>query len=258
MLNLFWAVQACFLAILVACGPLAIAASLAPGAGDVFRRWLSAFVEVAVWPIFAAIILEMLAVGADRIINAKGDGDWFALLVLCTVLVLMIACVPTIASRLVGQGFGAVGPMLMSAAHTPLGVGGRLLKQLDPRPFGGGATVASAVAVVRVAPHWGQRDTIFEYYRRRSGPEEPFVAYQMNWKGENFYTGNHVPAFVASGAKFKSWLAEQREEGTRVVYFTTEHSRESSLKTDLGKVTRFERLTTKTLNNKFFLARVEL
>lgn len=114
------------------------------------------------------------------------------------------------------------------------------------------------VYVVKVAPHWGQRETIFEYYRRRKGPEEPLVAYQMNWKGENFYTGNHVPAFVASGAKFKSWLGEQREQGARVLYFTTEHSRESSLKTDLGKVTRFERLTTKTLNNKFFLARVEL
>jgi 4-amino-4-deoxy-L-arabinose transferase-like glycosyltransferase len=114
------------------------------------------------------------------------------------------------------------------------------------------------VYVVKAAPHWGQRETIFEYYRRRRGPEEPLVAYQMNWKGENFYTGNHVPAFVASGAKFKSWLTEQKEEGTRVVYFTTEHSRESSLKTDLGKVTRFERLTTKALNNKFVLARVEL
>jgi hypothetical protein len=114
------------------------------------------------------------------------------------------------------------------------------------------------VYVVKAAPHWGQRETIFEYYRRRRGPDEPIVAYQMNWKGENFYTGNHVPAFVASGAKFKSWLGEQREQGTRVIYFTTEHSREGSLKTDLGKVTRFERLTTKTLNNKFFLARVEL
>jgi hypothetical protein len=30
------------------------------------------------------------------------------------------------------------------------------------------------------------------------------------------------------------------------------------LKKDLGKVRRFERLTHKTLNNKFFLARVEL
>jgi 4-amino-4-deoxy-L-arabinose transferase-like glycosyltransferase len=130
-------------------------------------------------------------------------------------------------------------------------------------PFIASVAVWSAVwtidvYVVKAAPHWGQRETIFEYYRRRRGPEEPLVAYQMNWKGENFYTGNHLPAFVASGTKFKSWLTEQREEGTRVVYFTTEHSRESSLKTDLGKVTRFERLTNKALNNKFFLARVEL
>jgi len=114
------------------------------------------------------------------------------------------------------------------------------------------------VYVPMVAPHWGQRETIFEYYRRRRGPEEPFVAYQMNWKGENFYTGNHVPAFVASGAKFKAFMEERRDEGTKVMFFTTEHSRESSLKSDLGKVRRFERLTSKTLNNKFFLARVEL
>jgi 4-amino-4-deoxy-L-arabinose transferase-like glycosyltransferase len=120
------------------------------------------------------------------------------------------------------------------------------------------AAWATNVYVVRVAPHWGQRETIFEYYRRRHGPEEPFVAYQMNWKGENFYTGNHVPAFVASGAKFKSYLDEERKRGTQVMFFTTEHSREGSLKKDLGKVRRFERLTHKTLNNKFFLARVEL
>jgi 4-amino-4-deoxy-L-arabinose transferase-like glycosyltransferase len=120
------------------------------------------------------------------------------------------------------------------------------------------AVWAIDVYVVKVAPHWGQRETIFEYYRRRRGPEEPLAAYQMNWKGENFYTGNHVPAFVASGAKFKSYISEQRDQGTRVIYFTTEHSRESSLKMDLGKITRFERLTTKALNNKFFLARVEL
>jgi hypothetical protein len=39
---------------------------------------------------------------------------------------------------------------------------------------------------------------------------------------------------------------------------TTEHSRESGLKTELGEVQRYERLTTRALNNKFFLARVEL
>ena len=80
----------------------------------------------------------------------------------------------------------------------------------------------------------------------------------MNWKGENFYTGNRLPAFVATGAAFRKWLEEQRQAGRRVLFFTTEHSRESGLKSELGKIRRFEKLTSKTLNNKFFLARVEL
>ncbi|HEY3500780.1 MAG TPA: glycosyltransferase family 39 protein [Polyangiaceae bacterium] len=114
------------------------------------------------------------------------------------------------------------------------------------------------VYVVRAASHYGQRETIIEYYRRRSGPEEPLVAFQMNWKGENFYTGNRIPAFVSSATKFKTYLDEERERGTRVLFFTTEHSREASLKSELGQITRFEKLTNKTLSNKFFLARVEL
>jgi 4-amino-4-deoxy-L-arabinose transferase-like glycosyltransferase len=114
------------------------------------------------------------------------------------------------------------------------------------------------VYLVRTAPHWGQRETILEYYRRRSRPEEALVAFQMNWKGENFYTGNRVPAFVSTGAPFRKWIDEQRKSGVRVLFFTTEHSRESGLKSELGKIKRFERLTTKALNNKFFLARVEL
>jgi 4-amino-4-deoxy-L-arabinose transferase-like glycosyltransferase len=114
------------------------------------------------------------------------------------------------------------------------------------------------VYIVRTAPHFGQRETILEYYRHRASSGERLVAFQMNWKGENFYTGNHVPTFVSSGGKFKSFLEEERGRGTRVLYFTTEHSRETSLKSELGTVTSYERLTDKTLNNKFFLARVEL
>jgi hypothetical protein len=44
----------------------------------------------------------------------------------------------------------------------------------------------------------------------------------------------------------------------RVVYFTSEHSRVASLKSELGSVKTFQLLTQKELNNKFFLARVEL
>jgi 4-amino-4-deoxy-L-arabinose transferase-like glycosyltransferase len=115
-----------------------------------------------------------------------------------------------------------------------------------------------SIYLVRLAPHYGQRETLLTYYATRAGPEEPLVAYQMNWKGENFYTGNHLPAFVTSGEKFKSWVASRREAGTRVLYFTTEHSRVGTLKSELGKVKSFQVLTKPELNNKFFLARVEL
>ena len=111
---------------------------------------------------------------------------------------------------------------------------------------------------VMIAPHWGQRDTILEYYRRRANPDEFLVAYQMNWKGENFYTGNRLPAFVTTGERFTKWIEEQRRRGRRVLFFTTEHSRLAGLKSELGKVRRFETLTTRALNNKFVLTRVEL
>ncbi len=114
------------------------------------------------------------------------------------------------------------------------------------------------VYLIAAAPHWGQRETIFAYYAARKGPGEPFVAYQMNWKGENFYTGNRLPAFVSTGAKFKSWIAEQKANGVSVMFFTTEHSRISSLKNELGTVKAFTLLTGRELNNKFTLARVEL
>ncbi|MBN1605884.1 MAG: glycosyltransferase family 39 protein [Polyangiaceae bacterium] len=118
------------------------------------------------------------------------------------------------------------------------------------------AVWAVDVYVVRTAPHWGQRETIMAYYRDRRGPDEPLVAYQMNWKGENFYTGNRIPAFVSSGAKFKDWLDDQRSRGVRTMYFVTEHSRVNGLRRELGQPKDFVALTTKALDNKFLVARV--
>jgi len=114
------------------------------------------------------------------------------------------------------------------------------------------------VYLVRAAPHWGQRETILAYYQARRGPEEPFVAYQMNWKGENFYSGNRVPAFVSTGSKFKTWVADQKKNGVKVMFFTTEHSRVASLKSELGTVKAFSVLTDRQLNNKFALIRAQL
>jgi 4-amino-4-deoxy-L-arabinose transferase-like glycosyltransferase len=113
------------------------------------------------------------------------------------------------------------------------------------------------VYMTALSPHWGQHEVIEAYYRDRKGPEEVLVAYQMNWKGENFYTGNRIPAFVSSGATFQTWLKKEREKGTKVMYFVTEHGRTSGLRSEVaGK--SYKELTDKALCNKFVLVRAEL
>jgi 4-amino-4-deoxy-L-arabinose transferase-like glycosyltransferase len=116
----------------------------------------------------------------------------------------------------------------------------------------------SNVYLVRTSPHWGQRETISEYYKTRTGPEEPLVAYQLNWKGENFYTGNKLATFVSTGKKFSNWIEEQKKGGIAVMFFTTEHTRVNALKRELGQVEKFELLTNESDNNKFGLVRVVL
>jgi 4-amino-4-deoxy-L-arabinose transferase-like glycosyltransferase len=113
------------------------------------------------------------------------------------------------------------------------------------------------VYMVKTAPHWGQHEVIEAYYRDRKGPEEKLIAYQMNWKGENFYTGNRVPAFVSSGAPFTNYIRTEKEHGAKVMYFITEHSRVGGLKSEVGAKS-YKEITDKTLDNKFIVIRAEL
>jgi 4-amino-4-deoxy-L-arabinose transferase-like glycosyltransferase len=110
----------------------------------------------------------------------------------------------------------------------------------------------------QVAPHWGQRELISEYYRKRQSPDEPLAAYAQNWMGENFYTGNHVATFKQPGDNFKRWVGELRAKGTSVFFVTTEHSTLSRVRNELGSVQAFDLLTTPEMNNKFVLARITL
>jgi 4-amino-4-deoxy-L-arabinose transferase-like glycosyltransferase len=118
------------------------------------------------------------------------------------------------------------------------------------------------VYMVKTAPHWGQHEVIQAYYDHRKD-DEILVAYQMNWKGENFYTGNHVPAFVSSGATFTTWLKAQREKGAKVMYFVTEHGRIGGLKSEIqspaagGPAKSFKEITDKALDNKFLLVEAD-
>jgi hypothetical protein len=113
------------------------------------------------------------------------------------------------------------------------------------------------VYMTGTAQHWGQHEVIQAYYADRASPDEVLVAYQMNWKGENFYTGNHVPAFVSTGSTFTNWLKKKKDEGAKVMYFVTEHGRIGGLKSEVG-AKKYTELTDKTLCNKFVLVRAEL
>jgi hypothetical protein len=153
-------------------------------------------------------------------------------------------------------GFTAIGALLS------IGIAIRATRRHAAAAFCAFALVFSLwgldVYMVKTSPHWGQHEVIEAYYKDRKGPEEVLVAYQMNWKGENFYMGNRVPAFVSSGATFQTWLKKQKEEkGAKVMYFITEHSRTGGLRGEVNAKS-YKELTDKTICNKFVLVRAEL
>ncbi len=111
------------------------------------------------------------------------------------------------------------------------------------------------VYFVDTAPHWGQRETILRQLEASRAEPGPLIAYQMNWKGENFYTGNASVGFVSTGKDFRDYLAAERRRGQRVFYFVLMHGRLGSLSTELGKTKALDPLTTREQNNKFVLVR---
>jgi hypothetical protein len=116
------------------------------------------------------------------------------------------------------------------------------------------------VYLVRAAPDGGQREVFVAFYRAREthATSSPLVAYQLNWKGENFYSGNDVAIFVSSGAPMKTWIDSRKRAGERTLYFVTEQGRVAGLKNELGAVASFEKLTDEHTSAEFALVRVDL
>ena len=111
------------------------------------------------------------------------------------------------------------------------------------------------VYMVDLSPHWSQRDLVQRYYRERKGPADPLVAWQMNWKGENFYSGNRVAVFAdLNNKEFTAWT--ERNKG-KTAYVLLEHGRLGRFKTLLGSH-KVSPLSTERDNNKFLLVRVTL
>ncbi len=106
------------------------------------------------------------------------------------------------------------------------------------RKYAGWALGVASVAVaiwaidyymIRVSPHWSQKQLHATYYRYRKGPEERIIAWQLNWRGENFYTKNHVVVHMEpkKTQEFKDYL--RRYEGW-TFYIILERGRYKTLK----------------------------
>jgi 4-amino-4-deoxy-L-arabinose transferase-like glycosyltransferase len=111
------------------------------------------------------------------------------------------------------------------------------------------------VYMIDLSPHWGQKELVERYYELRGSPEEPLVAWQMNWKGENFYSGNRVHVFVQlDNRALRRWLSEN--QGRRA-WFLLEHARLNNLRGIL-RGSAIEEITDERLDNKFILLRVDI
>jgi 4-amino-4-deoxy-L-arabinose transferase-like glycosyltransferase len=108
---------------------------------------------------------------------------------------------------------------------------------------------------VATSPHWGQRELVLAWHVADQGAPGPLISYQQNWKGENFYTGNRIPAFVTSGKKFQDHVLELKRRGHKTFYFLTEPHRMGNLANELGNPAHFDRLVPPEVNNKFTLVR---
>ncbi len=118
--------------------------------------------------------------------------------------------------------------------------------------------------LARAASDGGQRGVFEAYYRAREAdaahgtPTSALVAYQLNWKGENFYSGNDVAIFIASGTPMRSYLDARKRTGASTIYFVTERGRVAGLRNELGVVRSFAELTDRSVSYEFSLVRAEL
>jgi 4-amino-4-deoxy-L-arabinose transferase-like glycosyltransferase len=115
------------------------------------------------------------------------------------------------------------------------------------------------VYLARTAPHWGQRAVFDAWAPHRGESSAPLIAYRLNWKGENFYTGNRLAIFGATlhgGGSLPAFVAEWRAKGARTLYAVTERGNVESLRAESG--VHVEALTTEAESRQFCLVRLSL
>jgi 4-amino-4-deoxy-L-arabinose transferase-like glycosyltransferase len=120
--------------------------------------------------------------------------------------------------------------------------------------------------LIELSPHWSQKHVIASYYAKRSGPEEPLIAWQLYWRGENFYTRNEIyrsqnPAersvFLGDHNAEKMQEFFKAKAGRRV-FFVVERTRYEALRQLLPAAAKPNLSIVDETNNKIYLAVVQL
>ncbi|HXU73414.1 MAG TPA: glycosyltransferase family 39 protein [Polyangia bacterium] len=121
--------------------------------------------------------------------------------------------------------------------------------------------------LVELSPHWAQKHVIAAYYEKRKGPEEPLIAWQLYWRGENFYTRNEIYDPAKPQSEKTIFLGDRNVEkmqtyfkthGNRRVFFIVERVRFDALKSLLPAEARPTLQIVDSSNNKLYLATAQL
>ncbi len=121
------------------------------------------------------------------------------------------------------------------------------------------------VYMKHVSDRWTQKPIIATYYKERRSPDERLAAWQMYWRGENFYTQNEI--YEGPKEKRTVFLGDRNAEdlkdflgrnpGKRV-FFVVERTRYDSLRGLLPEPARPSLKIVDDRNNKFYLAAAQL
>ncbi len=112
---------------------------------------------------------------------------------------------------------------------------------------------------------WSQKHLIATYYKTRRSPDERLVAWQLYWRGENFYTENEIyqgpsmnrTVFLGdrNAEMLKEWVARN---GGRRAFFVVEKVRLTTLRGLLPEKSQPTLKVVDETNNKFYLAVAQL
>jgi hypothetical protein len=121
--------------------------------------------------------------------------------------------------------------------------------------------------LIELSPHWAQKHVIASYYQKRKGPEEPLIAWQLYWRGENFYTRNEIYDQNKPQTEKTIFLGDRNVEkmqtyfkthAGRRVFFLVERVRFDSLRGLLPVEARPTLQVVDQTNNKLYLATAQL